>query len=81
MSHVRDHLRAAAVTHLVSQLPDGYTLEDEGIARLDPSLPDHVRIDQLYDGRVVGQRTAPAPYRPASVRAVRTPNPRHMHAR
>ena len=75
-----DHLVDAMIAELVSQLPEGYALDDKGFARLDPSLPDHVTINQLYDGRVVGQLTHPAPYRPVSQRAV-TPTPGHMHAR
>lgn len=62
-----DHFLERAIVHLESQLPEGYALDGGGFVRLDPSLPDHVTIDQLHDGRVVGQRTAPAPYRPVSV--------------
>lgn len=62
-----DHLVEAAIAHLVSQLPEGYAFDGGGFVRLDPSLPDHVTIDRLHNGRVIGQRTAPAPYRPASV--------------
>ena len=61
-----DHLVEAAIAYIVSQLPDGYILDDKGFARLDPTLPDHVTIDQLYNGRVIGQLTHPAPYRPVS---------------
>lgn len=59
-----DDFVEAAIAHLVSQLPDGYALDDGGFVRLDPSLPDHVIVDQVCDGRVVGQLTHPAPYRP-----------------
>ena len=61
-----DHLVAAAIAELVSQLPEGYAFVDGWFVRLDPSLPDHVTINQLYNGRVVGQQTHPAPYRPVS---------------
>ena len=40
-----------AVDHLISQLPDGYVLDDENrVVRLDPSLPDHVYIPALIFG-------------------------------
>ena len=58
-----DGFRARAIAHLESQAPEGYAFDDKGFIRLDPSLPDHVTIDQVYDGRVVGQQTWPAPYR------------------
>ena len=61
-----DDFVEAAIAYLVSQLPEGYALDDKGFVRLDPSLPDHVTIDQVYDGRVIGQQTLPAPYRPVS---------------
>ena len=59
-----DDFRAAAIAYLESQAPEGYALVDGWFVRLDPLLPDHVTIDQVCDGRVVGQQTHPAPYRP-----------------
>ncbi len=61
-----DDFREAAIAHLESQAPEGYAFVDGWFVRLDPSLPDHVTIDQVYDGRVIGQQTLPAPYRPVS---------------
>ena len=61
-----DDFRARAIAYLESQLPEGYAFVDGWFVRLDPTLPDHVTIDQLYNGRVIGQQTHPAPYRPVS---------------
>ena len=61
-----DHFVEAAISYLESQAPEGYAFVDGGFVRLDPSLPDHVVIDQLYNGRVIGQQAWPAPYRPVS---------------
>ena len=36
------------VAHLISQLPDGYALDEEcRVIRLDPTLPDHIFVASL----------------------------------
>ena len=46
-----DYVGQEAVEYLISQLPDGYVLDDENrVVRLDPSLPDHVYIPALIFG-------------------------------
>ena len=40
-----------AVDHLVSQLPDGYALDEKcRVIRLDPNLPDHIFVAKLVFG-------------------------------
>ena len=52
-----DHLAAAGRDYLISQLPDGYILRDDGhIARTDPDLPADISIASIYDGKPTGQR-------------------------
>ena len=39
------------VDHLISQLPDGYALDEEcRVIRLDPSLPNHIFVASLVFG-------------------------------
>ena len=48
------------LAHLFSQLPAGYTLDDESrIVRLDPDLPDHVYIDAEVFGVPAGRVRVP----------------------
>ena len=51
-----DHIFQRATDYLISQLPDGYILRDDGhIARTDPDLPADIWIASIYDGRPTGQ--------------------------
>lgn len=46
-----DQSTAEMVEYLISQLPDGYALDDHSrVVRLDPSLPDHIYIPTLICG-------------------------------
>ena len=46
-----DHVGQEAVEYLISQLPDGYALDEENrVVRLDPDLPDHFFIPTLIFG-------------------------------
>ena len=46
-----DYVGQEAVDYLISQLPDGYALDEEHrIIRLDPSLPDHVFVTSMVFG-------------------------------
>ena len=52
-----DHLAARGLDYLISQLPDGYILREDGhIARTDPNLPADIWIASIYDGVPTGQR-------------------------
>ena len=51
-----DHIFQRARDYLISQLPDGYILRDDGhIARTDPDLPADIRIASIFDGKPTGQ--------------------------
>lgn len=46
-----DYVGQGAVEYLISQLPDGYALDEENrVVRLDPGLPDHFYIPALILG-------------------------------
>ena len=46
-----DYASQKAVDYLLSQLPDGYALDEEHrVIRLDPSLPDHVFVASMAFG-------------------------------
>ena len=51
-----DHLAARGRDYLISQLPDGYILRDDGhIARTDPNLPADIWIASISNGVPTGQ--------------------------
>ena len=46
-----DYAGQEAVDYLISQLPDGYALDEEyRVIRLDPNLPDHVFVTSMAFG-------------------------------
>ena len=46
-----DQVGLDAIEYLVSQLPEGYALDEENrVVRLDPSLPDHFHIPAMIFG-------------------------------
>lgn len=52
-----DHIFQRGRDYLISQIPDGYILRDDGhIARTDPNLPADFWIASIYDGKPTGQR-------------------------
>ena len=51
-----DHIFQRHRDYLLSQIPDGYVLRDDGhIARTDPDLPADFWIASTYDGKPTGQ--------------------------
>ena len=59
-----DHEVAAAISEMLSHMPAGYAFDMGQWVRFDESLPDHVTVPKLDNGRVVGGSVVPAPYRP-----------------
>lgn len=46
-----DDVLAEQLLYLLSQLPDGYILDETSrIVRLDPNLPDHVHVTSMING-------------------------------
>lgn len=59
-----DHEVVAAISEMLSHMPEGYAFDMGQWVRFDRSLPDHVTVPKLDNGRVVGGRVVHAPYRP-----------------
>ena len=56
-----DDVLAEQLLYLLSQLPDGYILDDTSrIVRLDPDLPDHVYVTSMINGVPSGRVRIPA---------------------
>lgn len=56
-----DDVLAEQLRYLLSQLPDGYILDDTSrIVRLDPDLPDHIYVTSMINGVPSGRVRIPA---------------------
>ena len=52
---------AEHLLYLLSQLPDGYILDETSrIVRLDPDLPDHIYVTSMINGVPSGRVRIPA---------------------
>ena len=55
-----DDIFDSLVDYVISQLPEGYMLDDESrLVRLDPDLPDHVYIASMVNGIPSGRVRVP----------------------
>lgn len=56
-----DDVLAEQLLYLLSQLPDGYILDDTSrIVRLHPDLPDHIYVTSMINGVPSGRVRIPA---------------------
>ncbi len=56
-----DDVLAEQLLYLLSQLPDGYILDETSrIVRLDPDLPDHIYVTSMINGVPSGRVRVPA---------------------